>query len=73
MKQKLLEIVFCLLLSTRATDKVSVEIAACSPGLGLLTKKKSLADRVSSLAMQGITFSAPIMELHEDDCTYIRL
>ena len=58
MKHKLLKIVFYLLLSTRATDNVSVEIAAYSLGLGLFTNKKPQADRVSNLARQGITFSA---------------
>jgi len=39
-------------------DNVTVEIVAYGPGLGLLTKKNPQADRVASLAMQDITFSA---------------
>jgi len=39
-------------------DNVAVEIVAYGPGLGLLTKKSGQADRVESLAMQDITFSA---------------
>ena len=39
-------------------DNVAVEIVAYGPGLGLLTKKSEQADRVESLAMQDITFSA---------------
>ena len=39
-------------------DNVAVEIVAYGPGLGLLTKKSKQADRVESLAMQDITFSA---------------
>ncbi len=39
-------------------DNVVVEIVAYGPGLGLLTKKNPQADRVASLAMQDITFSA---------------
>ena len=39
-------------------DNVMVEIVAYGPGLGLLTSKNPQAARVSSLAMQDITFSA---------------
>ena len=56
MKQKLLKIVLLLLLSTRATDKVSVEVAAYSPGPGFLTKKKSLAGRVFNSGHAGYHF-----------------
>jgi len=39
-------------------DNVDVEIVAYGPGLGLLTKASSQKDRVASLAMQNIKFSA---------------
>ena len=41
-------------------DNVKIEIVAYGPGLGLLTvnKKNKQIDRVKSLAMQNITFSA---------------
>lgn len=39
-------------------DNVEVEIVAYGPGLSLLTKKSKQAQRVTSLAMQDITFSA---------------
>ena len=39
-------------------DNVSIEVVAYGPGLGLLTTKSEQADRVKSLAMQNITFSA---------------
>lgn len=39
-------------------DNVAIEIVAYGPGLGLLTKKSGQPDRVESLAMQDITFSA---------------
>lgn len=39
-------------------DNVTVEIVACGPGLGLLTKRYPQAERVASLALQDITFSA---------------
>jgi len=39
-------------------DNIAIEIVAYGPGLGLLTKKSGQADRVESLAMQNITFSA---------------
>lgn len=39
-------------------DNVQIEIVAYGPGLGLMTKKSKQADRVTSLAMQDITFSA---------------
>jgi len=39
-------------------DNVAVEIVAYGPGLSLLTDKSSNAQRVASLAMQDITFSA---------------
>jgi len=39
-------------------DNIDIEIVAYGPGLGLLTSKSGQADRVTSLAMQDITFSA---------------
>jgi intracellular sulfur oxidation DsrE/DsrF family protein len=39
-------------------DNIDIEIVAYGPGLGLLTKKSGQAKRVTSLAMQDITFSA---------------
>jgi len=39
-------------------DNIDIEIVAYGPGLGLLTTKSKQADRVKSLAMQNITFSA---------------
>ncbi len=39
-------------------DNVTVEVVAYGPGLSLLTNKSTQAKRVSSLAMQDITFSA---------------
>lgn len=39
-------------------DNVDIEIVAYGPGLGLLTSESSQAARVSSLAMQQVTFSA---------------
>jgi len=39
-------------------DNIDIEIVAYGPGLGLLTKKSTQASRVTSLAMQDITFSA---------------
>jgi len=39
-------------------DNIDIEIVAYGPGLGLLTKKSTQAKRVTSLAMQDITFSA---------------
>ncbi|HEY5604363.1 MAG TPA: hypothetical protein VIM41_14780, partial [Gammaproteobacteria bacterium] len=39
-------------------DNVAIEIVAYGPGLDLLTTKSKEADRVKSLAMQNITFSA---------------
>ncbi len=39
-------------------DNVDIEIVAYGPGLGMLTKKSKYADRVKSLAMQDIKFSA---------------
>lgn len=39
-------------------DNIQIEIVAYGPGLGLLTKKSTQASRVTSLAMQDITFSA---------------
>jgi intracellular sulfur oxidation DsrE/DsrF family protein len=39
-------------------DNVTIEIVAYGPGLGLLTTKSKEAERVKSLAMQNITFSA---------------
>ncbi len=39
-------------------DNIEIEIVAYGPGLGMLTKKSSQATRITSLAMQDITFSA---------------
>ena len=39
-------------------DNVAIEVVAYGPGLSLLTKKSKQADRVKSLAVQNITFSA---------------
>ncbi len=39
-------------------DNIIIEIVAYGPGLGLMTKKSGQADRVTSLAMQDIIFSA---------------
>ncbi|GMR05513.1 MAG: DsrE family protein [Gammaproteobacteria bacterium] len=39
-------------------DNIDIEIVAYGPGLGLLTTKSKQADRVKSLAMQDIAFSA---------------
>lgn len=39
-------------------DNVDVQIVAYGPGLGILTTKNKNAERVKSLAMQGITFNA---------------
>lgn len=39
-------------------DNIDIEIVAYGPGLGLLTMKSKQAERVSSLSMQNITFSA---------------
>ena len=39
-------------------DNVEIEVVAYGPGLGILTTKSKQADRVKSLAMQNITFSA---------------
>lgn len=39
-------------------DNIIIEIVAYGPGLSLLTKKSGQADRVESLAVQDITFSA---------------
>jgi hypothetical protein len=39
-------------------DNVDIEIVAYGPGLSLLTKASKQGQRVSSLAMQDITFSA---------------
>ncbi len=39
-------------------DNVKIEIVAYGPGLVMLTPKSPEADRVKSLAMQNITFSA---------------
>ncbi len=39
-------------------DNIAIEVVAYGPGLGLLTKKSGQAERVESLAMQEITFSA---------------
>ena len=39
-------------------DNIAIEVVAYGPGLSLLTNKSSQAQRVASLAMQDITFSA---------------
>jgi len=39
-------------------DNIEIEIVAYGPGLGLLTAKSKEAERVKSLALQDITFSA---------------
>ena len=39
-------------------DNIDIEIVAYGPGLGLLTKKSKQAKRITSLALQDITFSA---------------
>ncbi len=39
-------------------DNIAIEIVAYGPGLGMLTTKSSQADRITSLALQDITFSA---------------
>jgi len=39
-------------------DNIEIEIVAYGPGLGLLTSKSEQASRVTSLAMQDVTFSA---------------
>ena len=39
-------------------DNISIEIVAYGPGLGMLTAKNKQSERVKSLAMQNITFSA---------------
>lgn len=39
-------------------DNVDIEIVAYGPGLGLLTDQSAQADRVSSLLLSDITFSA---------------
>ncbi len=39
-------------------DNVDIEIVAYGPGLGMLTKKSQYADRVKSLAVQDIKFTA---------------
>lgn len=39
-------------------DNIAIEIVAYGPGLGLLTEKGKNAERVKSLALQDITFSA---------------
>ena len=39
-------------------DNIAIEIVAYGPGLGMLTAKSKQGKRISSLAMQDITFSA---------------
>jgi intracellular sulfur oxidation DsrE/DsrF family protein len=39
-------------------DNIAIEVVAFGPGLSLLTKNSGQADRVESLAMSDITFSA---------------
>ncbi|MCG8426371.1 MAG: DsrE family protein [Chromatiales bacterium] len=46
-------------------DNVAVEIVAYGPGLSLLTKTSERKDRVASLAMQDITFSACSNTMHK--------
>ncbi len=45
-------------------DNVKIEIVAYGPGLGILTKENKQSMRVSSLAMQDITFSACMNTMH---------
>lgn len=39
-------------------DNVTIEVVAFGPGLSLLTRQNAQAERVQSLAMQDVTFSA---------------
>ena len=39
-------------------DNIQIEIVAYGPGLGMLTQNSPEASRISSLALQDITFSA---------------
>jgi intracellular sulfur oxidation DsrE/DsrF family protein len=39
-------------------DNINIEVVAYGPGLKILTTQSSVADRVKSLAVQNITFSA---------------
>jgi len=39
-------------------DNIDIEIVAYGPGLGLMTAKSEYAQRIQSLALQDITFSA---------------
>ncbi len=39
-------------------DEIAIEIVAYGPGLGMLTDNSKMGQRVESLAMQDITFSA---------------
>ncbi|WP_245929733.1 DsrE family protein [Leucothrix pacifica] len=39
-------------------DNIDIEIVAYGPGLGMLTEKSSVMDRVSSLSLQEVAFSA---------------
>ena len=39
-------------------NDIDIEIVAYGPGLGLLTKKSNFSERVESMGMQNITFSA---------------
>ncbi len=39
-------------------DNIAIEIVAYGPGLGMLTNKSEVAQRVESLAMQDVTFNA---------------
>lgn len=39
-------------------DNIAIEVVAYGPGLGLLTTKSEQADRIKSLVMQDIRFSA---------------
>ncbi len=43
---------------TKALDNIDIEIVAYGPGLGMLTEKSSVMDRVSSLSLQEVSFSA---------------
>ena len=39
-------------------DNIKIEVVAFGPGLSILTKKSKQSERVESLAMQEVTFSA---------------
>ncbi|MCP4295669.1 MAG: hypothetical protein GY786_08695 [Proteobacteria bacterium] len=46
------------LLKHYGINDIDIEIVAYGPGLGLLTKKSKFGERVQSMAMQNISFSA---------------